>query len=276
MLRIASLVLFCTLWLNSYAIAPDKVVVDSLIRLLQRGENDSIRWNANQQFIAIVEKYLKSDSAVNTCPDFAPNIACVQSPDNKWRLLTWLVPSYDGDHYGFYGFLQKLNDKSGSNQYWPLSDSTAFIKKPESEKLSCDRWFGATYYEVIAKKKKGKSYYSLLGWKGSSRQVTQKVIDVLSFDGEKPRFGYPMFKKERVFRSRIIFSFNATASMSLRYESSKRMIVFDHLFVSSPGKGGPVDFSQSGPDGSYDGYKFRAGRWQWVADVKMKQKRTRK
>lgn len=243
---------------------------------MQRGENDAIRQSANEQFHRLVENFLRTDSAVSTCPDFAPNIACVVSPDSKWRLLTWLLPSFSGDKYMYFGFLQKLSDKNRSNQIWSLIDSTASIKKPESEKLSCERWWGATYYEVILKKKKRKSYYTLLGWKGNNQSVTQKVIDVLSFDGEKPRFGYPMFKKERVFRSRVIFSFNATASMSLRYESSKRMIVFDHLFVNNTGKGATIDPAQSGPDGSYDGYKFRAGRWQWVADVKMKQKRSSK
>ena len=276
MKKTALLLSFCCCWQLTFAQVPAKAEIDSLVKWMQRGENDSIRSAANQRFISIVENFLSSDSIVSSRTEFAPNISCVISPDNSWRLLTWLVPSYSGDHYKFYGFLQRRAEKTGTNQLWMLIDSTSAIKKPESEKLTCDRWLGATYYEVILKKKKGKAYYTLLGWKGKNQSVTQKVIDVLSFDNDKPRFGYPMFKKERVFRSRIIFSFNSTASMSLRYEPSKRMIVFDHLLSNSSGKGTAIDPSLSGPDGSYDGYKFRSGRWQWVPDVKMKQKKAPK
>ena len=215
-----------------------------------------------------MQQALMQDSAVDQDFVFAPNLSCVHSRD--WRMLTWALPSYDGDRYGFYGFIQKRSEEDGHNLVIPLMDSSTVIRKPESEKLLPEKWFGAAYYEVIDRKKNGTHYYTLLGWRGKDRRVTQKVIEVLYFEGDRPRFGAPIFKKEKVFRSRIVFSFASQATMSLRYESSKRMIVFDHL--SGPPGAGTPDAATSGPDGSYDGYKFRAGHWQWYPDLKMKQR----
>ncbi len=242
---------------------------DSLVRLLQRGENDSIRRSANNLLDQRVYQFLLSDSSCSQKPNLSPNLSWIISPDGNWRIVTWVLPNYDGSRYSFYGYLQKQALKSSTNRIWRLVDSTDVIRKPESEKLSTDRWLGAAYYDVIAKKKNGKAVYTLLGWKAKDASVTQKVIEVLSFDGDRPRFGYPLFKRKGVFRSRIMFTFSAQVSMSLRYESSKRMIVFDHLSSSTPNSES-TDFSQAGPDGTYAAYRFRSGRWNYMENITMK------
>ena len=83
-----------------------------------------------------------------------------------------------------------------------------------------------------------------------------------------------MFKKESVFRSRVVFSYTSQATMSLRYEPAKRMIVYDHLSGPKVPGSGSSDPALSGPDGSYDGYRFRGGRWQWYGDLNMRSPRT--
>lgn len=248
---------------------PSASVMDSLIRVMQRGADDSTRLTINRSFQNIVFQFLKNDSALDQCPVFAPNIACLKSPDGTWRILTWTVPAFDGNQYYYFGFLQKRAIKGNNNLIYTLNDSTTSIKKPESDKLSPEKWLGATYYDVVLRKKKRKVLYTLCGWKGKDQRMTQKVLEVLSFDGEKPKFGYAIFKKGKVYRSRVIFSYTAQASMSLRYEESKRMIVFDHL--SGPiNNTGVTDPSSQGPDGSYDAYRYRSGSWQWVGDIKIK------
>lgn len=243
--------------------------MDSIVRLLQRGENDSIRQYANNLLDQRVHQFLITDSVCSAKPDLSPNLSWINSPDGNWRMVTWVLPAYDGTRYTFYGYLQKKALKSSINRIWKLTDSSEVIRKPESEKLSADRWLGAAYYDIIAKKKNGKIVYTLLGWKANDASVTQKVIEVLSFDGDRPRFGYPLFKRKGVFRSRILFTFSAQASMSLRYEPSKRMIVFDHL-SSATDNSAPTDFSQAGPDGTYAAYRFRSGRWNYMENITMK------
>ena len=241
-----------------------------LIHLMQRGESDASRYKAGIEFDSTIHSFLLDDSMMLQPTSFAPNISCVQPSDQSWRLLTWIIPSYEGDQYFYFGYLQKKGNDQTGHQLYRLSDSTSVIRKPESEKLTPDRWLGATYYEVIPNRRKGKSFYTLCGWKGKDKKVTQKVIEVLYFDKAGAKFGMPVFKKQGVFKSRIIFSFTSQASMSLRYESSKKAIVFDHLYL--PKQNGVADPSQAGPDGSYDGYKFKRGRWIWIEDIKMKVK----
>ena len=103
----------------------------------------------------------------------------------------------------------------------------------------------------------------MLGWKGNNQRSTKKVIDVLYFSGSKAQFGFPFFKKEKVYKSRVIFEYNSQAVMSLRYEEKKKMIIFDHL---SSGKGIQMA-SISGPDGTYDSFLFKNGRWELLEDV---------
>jgi hypothetical protein len=251
-------------------VKPSADSMQKIIRSMQRGETDAQRYDAGVIFDSVILGYLSTDSNVTHLPDFAPNIACVKPSDDTWRMLTWTVPSYDGDAYVYHGYLQWYCSSQNRFLLFRLTDSSAVVKKPESEKLLPERWFGTTYYEVVHRKRKGVTYYTLLGWKGKNRSITQKVLEVFYFEKDQPKFGYPLFKKEGVIKSRIVFSFTAQATMSLRYEPSRKMIIYDHLYV--PKTSGPNDPSQAGPDGSYDGYRFKGGRWQWVGDLKLKLK----
>ncbi|MFM9026724.1 MAG: hypothetical protein ACKOQ6_01850, partial [Bacteroidota bacterium] len=199
---------------------PSKDSIAAEVKRIQRGEEDQIRRSASERLDRIVLEFLKADSNIGKNPEIATNISCANSPDERWRLFSWVVPSYSGDRYQFHGYLQWRSADGKRTFLQRLNDSTSVIRKPDSERLTPDRWFGAAYYAVIHKRKKRKDYYMLLGWKGRDQQTTQKVIEVLSFDGDKPRFGYPLFKKERVFKSRVVFTFMSQVSMSLRYESS--------------------------------------------------------
>lgn len=249
-------------------------VIDSLVHVMQRGSDDEQRLQANREFLKIVESRLMADSLPDRCPQIASNLSCVST--KGLRIVTWTVPSYDGDRYRYFGFIERRDLKTGIRMVFPLVDSTETIRKPESEKLSSAKWFGAAYYGIVERKKSGRTYYTLLGWKGKDRRVTQKVLEVLYFDGADVRFGAPLFKKEKVYRSRVVFSFTAQAVMSLRYEPSRRMIIYDHLSGPKvPGSGTP-DPALSGPDGSYDGYRFRSGHWQWSGDLKIKPKQDKR
>jgi hypothetical protein len=258
--------------LGQAAVKYQDLSTDSLIRILQRGADDRVRLEANNDFNRRISEQLLADSTSFSCDGMPKNVSCVVA--EGMRIVTWTVPSYGGDKYWYFGFLQYLEPSSGRCLLLPLTDSTETVKKPESEKLSAGKWYGAAYYEIVIRKKRKTRYYTLIGWKGKDRRVTQKVLEVLYFDKSGPRFGAPIFKKEKVYRSRIVFSFTSQATMSLRYEPSKRMIVYDHLSGPKTTGGGTSDPSLMGPDGSYDGYRFRSGRWQWYGDLNMRSGKT--
>ena len=242
--------------------------LDSLVLLvkdIQRGENDSVRIASNEKFLIGFEKILLQKESFVRNFDSLKNVS-IQSPDdNKFRIFTWTVPHYDGDVYDYYGFIQLKTDKD--TILIRLNDSTKVIKKPESEKLSHDRWLGAVYYAIEEIKKSGKTYYTLLGWKGKDRMQTQKVIEILYINDNRIKFGFPIIKTGSIFRNRMIFSFNAQASMTLHFDKKYNGIVFDHFDSKNNDSSG-----LNGPDGTYDALKNQKGKWVLFHDVKVSTK----
>ena len=241
----------------------DSLVI--LIKDIQRGESDSIRITSNEKFLKSFEKILLQNESYLRNFDSLKNVSVQSPPDNKFRIYTWTVPHYNGDLYDYYGFIQLKTDTN--TILFRLNDSTSVIKKPESEKLSHDRWLGAVYYAIEEIKKSGKTYYTLLGWKGKDKMQTQKIIEILYINGNRIKFGFPIIKTGSVFRNRMIFSFNAQASMTLHFDKKYNGIVFDHFDSTN------INLPELiGPDGTYDALKNQKGKWVLFHDVKVSTK----
>jgi hypothetical protein len=232
----------------------------ALSKIIQRGENDSARNSANTIFNSQLENFLSIENSFYRNFDSLNTLSVQTAPDNSFRLFTWMQPKYDGSRYFYFGFLQTKNLKTKQIQLFSLRDSSELIEKPQSEKLKPEKWYGALYYKIILSKKDKKNYYVLLGWHARNEQVKQKLIDVISFENGKPVFGAALFKSGNVYNRRVVFEFYSRSSMTLRYEESKNMIVFDHL---SKNNSSPI----GGPDGTYDAYKYSNGRWQLIKDI---------
>jgi hypothetical protein len=256
------------LTLLTLSIAAGGQPIDSLkvlIKLIQRGENDSIRKEANNKFLSGFEKLLHEKDAFTTKFDSLKNVSVITSEDNKIRLYTWMMPYYDGSKYDYFGFLQVKTPTMDT--LIQLMDSTASIKKPESEKLFPERWIGAIYYKIIEVKQKKNTFYTLLAWKAKDQKVTQKLIEVLYIEKDKVKFGYPLIKSGSVFKNRMIFTFNAQASMTLNFDKNFNGIVFDHMGTNKN------NLSQiNGPDGTYDGLQFKKGKWLLIRDIDVRTK----
>ena len=238
--------------------------LDSLVLLIkdmQRGENDSVRLASNEKFLIAFEKILLQNGSFSKNFDSLKNVS-VQSPeDKKFKIYTWVIPHYDGDVYNYYGFIQLHTDTS--DILIRLNDSTSVIQKPESEKLNPERWLGAVYYSIIPINKSGKKYYTLLGWKGKDQKQSQKIIEILYFDGNKVKFGYPLIKTGSVFRNRMIFSFNAQTSMTLHFDKKYKGIVFDHFTSNINNSSETIN----GSEGTYDALKNKKGKWILIKNV---------
>ncbi len=238
--------------------------LDSLVLLIkdmQRGENDSVRLASNEKFLIAFEKILLQNGSFSKKFDSLKNVS-VQSPeDKKFKIYTWVIPHFDGDVYNYYGFIQLHTDTS--DLLIRLNDSTSVIQKPESEKLNPERWLGAVYYSIIPIKKSGKKYYTILGWKGKDQKQSQKIIEILYFDGNKVKFGYPLIKTGSVFRNRMIFSFNAQTSMTLHFDKKYKGIVFDHFTSNINNSSETIN----GSEGTYDALKNKKGKWILIKNV---------
>ncbi len=243
---------------------PHAAVLRSLKELKKaerNGQRDSISVVLKKHLRAVLE----ADDAMTVDLGDLP-ISRVDAPDGKFRLLTWNVPYADGSHL-FEGFLL-VQDKKRRVLY-ELRDMTAKIENATFKMLGPDYWYGALYYTVVPVKKGGKTWYTLLGWKGHSNVETRKVIDVLSFKGAVPQFGAPLFGEGRVKRTREVFGFSFQSSMSLKWEQSFNRIVVDHLSPMKPEFTGQAAFM--GPDLSYDAYVWEKDHWLYQRDVDVRE-----
>jgi hypothetical protein len=199
--------------------------------------------------------------------------------DNKgtFKLFVWHLKK-DDVSYRYYGVIQKNNPEKV--EYFPFFDFSDEISNAKDSILTNKRWFGAHYYEMVEHKTKGERTYTLLGWKNYGPRSNKKVIDVLSFAedgtpifGRKDFFENPVEEKKRnpdiplEKVHRVIFEFMGEASMILRYLPKEKMIVFDHLVpINETARG---FFEAYIPDLSYDGLKFKKGKWELVENLKL-------
>lgn len=204
---------------------------------------------------------LEADDAFTASFDDV-KLSRVDAPDGRFRLFTWNIPYADGRHR-FEGLLLVQDRKR--RLLYELRDMTDKVSSPSAVELGPDNWYGALYYAVIPTTRGGKTYYTLLGWKGYSAVETRKVIEVLSFKGGVPRFGAPLFGNERVRRHREVFSFSFQASMSMRWDADGGRIVLDHLSPQRPDLEGQPAFY--GPDLSYDAYVWQKDHWAFQRDI---------
>ncbi len=223
--------------------------------------SDAARDSLNVSIKAVVRELLERIDGLTLDFSEVP-ISRVDAPDGTFRLITWNIPRMDGSHH-YEGFLLRRSGRGAL--LTELKDATATITAPEVPELGAERWYGALYYEVIPVRKGGKVWYTLLGWKGHSKVETRKVIDVLHFKGNRPRFGAPLFGAGRIRSHRQVFGYSFQATMMLRFEKQQGRIVLDHLSPTRPDMEGQRAYY--GPDLSYDAYIWDKDHWRFERDI---------
>lgn len=240
---------------------------DSLKHLgstIVNNQNDLVRKNANYQFIKTLVAALKTPHSFDFSFDSVKTVTLTKSPDDKFRIFSWHVANDDGS-YRFYGAIQVKT--AGPLKLYGLEDYTPLIKAVEDTVGDNHTWFGAQYYTIIPVLGT-RPYYVMLGWKGNNDKSTKKVIEVLSFQNDKPVFGMPVFSGNGKRHDRIVFQYARQASMLLKYVSSQNLIVFDNL--APPDKKSKDHPETYGPDLSYDGYKLKNGEWIYMDNLDMR------
>ena len=265
----------------------------TILSSLNQAKDDSSRNEINHTFINDLAEALKIPSSDSYPFDSLKTLVKIASTDNKFRILHWNLPKSDGKHK-YYGFIKLLNHDPPL--IFPLVDKSDSLPDPQIAILSNLQWFGALYYKVILEEAEtGEHVYTLLGWSGKNAMITRKVIEVLSFDKhDRPYFGFKLFHDFREGNmARIIFSFSALATMSLKYEkqaipskrtwnSKKRifdhtveespMIVFDRMVPPDPLLDGQYQFYVAAGD-IFDGFVFKNGWWSFLNGIEARNKK---
>lgn len=238
---------------------------DSLVglgRTMYNNPSEPERLQANFTFVKTLVSALRTPHSYDFPFDSLNMVSLLRSPDDRFRIFTWHLPLNDGS-YLYYGTIQ-LNTPDGNLRMIPLLDKTYEIDTPETAVTSAADWYGAQYYRIIPLG----GDYVLLGWKGHTPEVTQKVMEVLRFSGGGVQLGGTVFSGGEGDRhTRIIYRFNRQASMYLDYHPAQQRILLDHLAPADPRD--PDNYAQYGPDMTYDAWELANGRLVLSPDVEF-------
>lgn len=267
--------------------------LSGVLASLNLARDDSAKSNINENFIMYLSEALKMPSSDTYPFDSLKTLIKITSPDKKFRIFHWNLPTSDGEHH-YYGFIKMLDHDPP--MVFPLVDLSDSLSSPETALLDDQHWFGALYYKIIREENAGgELIYTLLGWAGKNALINQKVIEVLYFDQTgRPHFGmklFPDYVEGNLVR--VIFRFAPTTSMSLKYEnqskatnkkwnSKKRlfdytlseapMIVYDRLVPLDPQLEGLFQYYV--PSGNiFDGFIFQDNCWKFISDVDTRNKK---
>jgi len=248
----------------------DEDSLSILIKQVSADNSFAVKEEANNNFLSLFRATLSKEGAFDYPFDSLKHIGKIRSEDGKVRIFTWNLPLVGG-YQKYFGFILYKKDKRNT-LIFELNDSRKSVKDPIKEILGSQNWVGALYYSLTEETYQGKTYYLLLGFDFNNIFSSKKIIEVLTFGKDfEPVFGSNVFKVGDVFLARVVFEFSARATMTLRYISDSKTIVFDHLSPSRP------DFTDNfqfyGPDFSYDGFKYEKGCWVYVRNLDLRNPR---
>jgi hypothetical protein len=236
------------------------------------------RISSGKNFIRTLARALKTNNSYFYNFDSLKNISIIKSPDNYFRLMTWNVAS-DDEHFRNFGVIQMNPTKIKREQkmfnmpsYFPLIDRSDSIDKVFYAETDADHWYGAIYYKILKTQTQKGTYYTLLGWDGATNKSNKKIMDVLFFKDNEPYFGAPIFDiKTKQPLYRMIWEFNNNATMTLRYEEKRKLLIYENIIPPKPDNVGMYETYV--PDGSYDYMIWNGKVWEKqkgiVLDFKM-------
>ena len=232
--------------------------------------NDSIKINrfaACKQIILTLKEALQTENSFNYKFDRAQAISIQYPADNSFRIFTWQL-YVDKDEYRYFGAIQM---NTSDLKLYPLIDRSADIEASNIEQfeLSPEQWYGALYYKIKQTTGPSGKYYLLFGFDAYRFFHKRKLIDVLSFKDGKPVFGASIFSfetenKRAQPKKRFLLQYSPDASVTLNFDESRNMIIFDNLMTITGQYGeGPTKI----PDGTYQGFELKDGIWVHIDKI---------
>ncbi len=263
--------------LNSYTqqteerlnLPKEEETLQTLYDSIANSNDDALKESLNKKIVNTWKELLPHPKTFNFPFDSLDKAGIIKSPDQKLKLYNWNLPYESGEH-DFFCFIQyKPEKKSDQTLLFELKDKSSSIENPEQQILNNNEWYGALYYNIIPIETRfDETYYTLLAYDPNDLMTSKKIVDVLHFNKNKPVFGASIFKNQRKISNRLIFEYGEFATMMLKYDEDKEMIVYDHLSPSKPKYKGDRAFY--GPDFSYDGLKYENGVWNTYFDLDLR------
>jgi hypothetical protein len=234
---------------------------------LIRGINPSDRMTADSIFTKMLVRSLKVNNSFYYPFESLITISMLYPPDSSFKIFTWQLV-IDENTIRHHGAIQ-MKTADGSLKLFPLIDKSDFISNTEDTITDNFSWIGAIYYKLIEKSFGDKKFYTLIGFDENNIRSSKKVIEVLTFENEKPVFGgyYFMVPDDQIKHKshcRYIMEFQKDAGPRLTFDDEMNIIVKEHLVSESnePQK----KWTLIG-DGDYEGFQWLNRKWVYISKV---------
>lgn len=250
-----------------------ETVLFRLFEGIMQTSSPDTRIRLNDSLAAIIDSYVRSDSVFAHRFTGLRNLGQIVSQDSKVKLVTWNLVLPDGSNKYFLYIISRDGNKRTPPVVSRLEGEN-LTRKPDTMKVyNADDWYGALYYDIKTFRSQGRKYYLILGLDFGVSRFNRKIIDILSFDGNKqPNFGYLCFSRDGKLKSREVIEYNNEGVVSLRMNSA-REIIFDHVVAYSAGHEGLADSYGAGL--SFDSYSLKRGLWHFRVNVDIRNSRSK-
>ena len=252
-----------------------KAKIRQLVQLRQatiNAPNDEKRLAADQEFVKFLKDALSDPGSFKQGFDTIPQLADLRSGDNFFRMINWNLPLDDQTHR-YRCFIQFYDNKAKAYVVIELKQGYREVEG-EARKVFTERdWYGALYYKIIPSKtrKTGtKHTYMLLGWDGHDEFSSIKLVDVLTITNKNVRFGADIFSAQEKNIRRFILEYKSDASVSLRYDETKKRIIFNQLVPMEPDLEGMYEFYI--PVMQFDALEWKKRKWVYVENIDARMK----
>jgi hypothetical protein len=227
--------------------------------------NSDHRFMACHAIMPMLKRALTVENSFKYKFDRTKSLSIQYPADSSFRIFSWQL-FVDDSTYRYFGAIQ-LNDKS--LKFFPLNDYSDALQNECYEALSPEKWYGALYYRISELDSREGKKYLLYGFDAFSFFEKRKVLDVLTFQEGKPVFGAPVFNRSiasarGVPEMRLILTYSAETNVSLNFSDEYGMILFDHLISAQNPYQNAITRV---PDGSYEGFKIKNGRLEYISKV---------
>ena len=244
-----------------------RILGDSLLK----GSSNETRSHANEKFHQLLDSILHTPGGELLSLYQVKALSVIQSRDKRLKAITWMLSMDRGSTFYYHGYLiVKPDSKAPVSIKRLLSRTDINRDELESIRFTDSSWVGCIYYDIVQTSYRKKTYYLILGWAPQSTLVTRKLAEALRLNDDGSIAGQPTIRAGGKSRSRLVFDYNSSATMSLRFEQKLKMVVMDHLSPSDPRPEARGTYSLYGPDLSYDGLRFLKGYWQLIRDIDVR------
>ena len=236
-------------------------------------DSDESKLKVNEEFKALLLEAIETEGSFEYNFKGIQAISILKSNETI-KIYNWTLPRKDLT-YEFFAFIQvKLGkDKFKVTEFF---DKSASLEKPEYKTLTTKTWYGALYHNIIFDKKLGKNTYTLLGWNGGTNLTNQKVIDVMTVSNNGSiRFGSSIIKVGKKAQKRVVFHYAESAVMSLKYNPTEKVIVFDFLAPPNSNLNGVFEYYGPSLD-RFDSFHIENGKWLFTPNYDAKLNRNLK